>query len=168
MPQEIPSSTSFVDSTPSPSPLTGFYPFCPLHPTRPVQDIPSAFPQQQRKETAEPPLLREHRGPATSLPALRAALRGGRGRRQTTLCCSAAHPHSPPPGCSCSATSGLAAAPWCWARTREGIPFSREPQAPLSHTPQLPEWEWKGAEALCRLWLHGSSCLPSPALLPSA
>ena len=65
----------------------------------------------ERKETAEPVLFQKHAGQVTCLPAPRAAQRGDRALQRMTPCCSAAHPRSPTPGCSCSATSGLAAGP---------------------------------------------------------
>lgn len=115
--------------------INGISPLYPLQSTRTVQVLFRAFLKQQRQDMPEPPLLQKHTGPPTCLPALRAALQDGRGRRQTTLCCSAAHPHSRTPGCSCSATSGLAAVPWCWVRRWTGIPFSQETQAALQPHP---------------------------------
>jgi hypothetical protein len=99
------------------------------------------------------------------LPALHGALQGGRERRQRTLCCSAAHPHSPTPGCSYSATSGLAAGPWCWVRRGAGFP-QVQTRLPLIYSLWLSLVGRQGSRPLCRLWLCGSSYLPMPTLLP--
>lgn len=115
----------------------------------------------------EPPLLRKPAGLATGLPALHAALRGGRAPQQTTPCCSAARPRSLTPGCSCSAASGLAAAPWCWVRgTSREFRQSRDPGCPSPHPTFLLSARGREVRPHCRLWLGGSSCLPMPVLHP--
>ena len=122
------SSTNFVDPTLSP-----FHPFSHLHPTRPVQ----CFSQALEERNGRPCTAPEACWPSHCLPALRAALRGGRGPRQRTPCCSAAHLRSPPPSCSYSATSGLAAVPWCWVRRQQESPSGKRPRLPLSHRVEM-------------------------------
>lgn len=127
-----------VDSTPHSFPPKGSHPFsAPCIQPGLTQTYPVLFSRNRGERWGEPPSLPERAGPATRLPALRATLQDGRGRQQMTPCCSAAHLHSQTPGCSCSATSGPAAGPWCWVGRQTGTLFSQETQAPPSHTPQL-------------------------------
>ena len=103
----------------------------------------------------------------TCSPALRAAQRGGTAPRQMTPCCSAARLRSPTLGCSCSATAGLAAGPWCWGGDTGEAPSVKRHRLPSATPYSYLGWKQEEVKPFHRLWLRGSSCLPKPVLLSS-